>query len=461
MTAPDWAWWGEGPGPVPLAHAVRVIQQGARFEEAVLAGDRTGPPLDRALQAYQREHRAMGRNDRLLLGAAVFGLARNRDAIRRALPGAEPGRGSHLLLALLDGLAVEPERVPGLPGGPEPWRRAAQALADVRAEGVRVAQRTRSTPLNALSASARSNLAALFSVPDWWFENGPWDTVGQATEELARLKRPQQLCLRAQAHRGNRESAVAALSALGIPVRSTLRSPWGVLVEGRHNVLGTDVVRRGVVEVQDEGSQLVACLCDPRPNERILDLCAGGGGKTLALASMMGGRGLVIAHDAATARLADTRLRARRAGLGNVRVVAGADEVERLGPYDLVLVDAPCSSSGTLRRNPDVAWRWPRDSVVQLTDTQARILDHAAGLVAPGKTLVYVTCSLLPAENGRQIEAFLGRHPEFDFFPLGDRRSHGPLLDVSGADRGAFRLPADLARYSGDAFFLARLRRRR
>jgi 16S rRNA (cytosine967-C5)-methyltransferase len=134
--------------------------------------------------------------------------------------------------------------------------------------------------------------------------------------------------------------------------------------------------------------------------------------------------------------------------------------VDRLGPYDLVLVDAPCSSSGTLRRNPDVAWRWPREAAARLNETQRRILDRAAALVAPGKTLVYVTCSLLPAENSDQVEAFLARHPEFSLHPPGDRRAHGPLLDVPGASTGAFRLPADLPDYSGDAFFVARLRRR-
>lgn len=464
MTAPNWAWWGRGGAAVPLGHAVAVLRRAAHFEELVLAGGggaAGGAPLDRALQEYQRGNRAMGRNDRLLLGTAVYGLARNRELIGRALPGETAGRGSHLLLALLDALTVAPESVPNLPGGPESWRQAALRLAGARAEGVRAVERCRGDSPRQLPGGTLSVLAALFGVPPWWLEEGPWETVGQAAEEFARLKLPQQLCLRAQAHKTSREAALSGLAELGIPARPTARSPWGILVEGRHNVLATDWVRSGAVEVQDEGSQLAACLCDPRPDERVLDLCAGGGGKTLALAALLGGRGQVFAHDAVARRLADTRVRARRAGLGNIRVVEAKEEVDRLAPFDLVLVDAPCSSSGTLRRNPDVAWRWPREAVARLTDTQRRLLDRAADLVAPGKTLVYVTCSVHPAENSAQVEAFLARRPEFSLHPPGDRRAHGPLLDVPGAPTGAFRLSANLPDYSGDAFFLARLQRGR
>lgn len=453
---PSWAWWGRPGEDVSLRHAVRILRTAGALEEVVCGG---GPPLDRTLRRYQQDHRAMGRSDRLLLGGAVYGLARNRDALRAALPEAVPGDGSLLLLALLDEKRCDPGKVPHLPDGALPWVRALERLDRLRDQAVARIAAVVGDPLGGTSAQVRHSLALLFSVPEWWFARGPWPTVGAALRELARLKRPQGLTLRAQAHRGTRDEAVQALRAEGFPARPTARSPWGIRVDGRHNVLASPLYREGWVEVQDEGSQLVACLCDPKPAERILDLCAGGGGKALALASMLGGRGVVVAHDADPRRLEDTRRRARRAGLGNLRVVPGASDVEALGPFGLVLVDAPCSSSGTLRRNPDVAWRWSEADALRLAGVQREILDRAATLVEPGGTLIYATCSLLDPENAEQARAFAARHPAFVPAPPGDRRGHGPLLDLPGAGEGWFRLPADLDGYEGDAFFLARFRR--
>jgi len=284
--------------------------------------------------------------------------------------------------------------------------------------------------------------------------------VAQATAELAELRKPQGLGLRVQAHRcPDRAEVVARLDKLNIPCHVTPRSPWGIAVEGRHNLLATEVYRDGTVEVQDEGSQLVACLMDPKPTETILDLCAGGGGKSLALAAVMGGRGRVLAYDTHTGRLRDARKRARRAGLGNVRVVEDFKVVQQEGPFDQVLTDVPCTSSGTLRRNPDAAWRWGPAQMLELTRVQSEILDRAATLVRPSGFLTYVTCSLLRPENTSRAQAFLEQHPEFGWAPVGDRTGQTPLLDVPGAATGAFRLPANLERYSGDAFFMARFQK--
>jgi 16S rRNA (cytosine967-C5)-methyltransferase len=403
----------------------------------------------------------MGRNDRLVLGTAVYGLARNRETLRAALPDAVQGAGELLALALLDALGERFEAVPGLAGEPDRWNRALDALAAERARCAEVLEASAGDPIGGTSRQTRSALQTLFSIPDWWLDSGPWQTVGDALQELGRLKAPQHLCLRVQPHRRSREAVLNELRTLGIPARPTSRSPWGIVVEGRHNVLATELYRTGLVEVQDEGSQLVACLCDPRPNEKILDLCAGAGGKSLALGAALKGRGAIVAHDRDTTRLLQTKKRARRAGLGNIRTVADPAEVEHMGPYDLVLVDAPCSSSGTLRRNPDVAWRWSPERIGRLAGVQAELLDWASTLVAPRATLIYVTCSLLTPENGAQIEPFLGRHPEFSLYPPGDRRNHGPLLSLPGSESGAFRLAANLADYDGDAFFLARFQRNR
>jgi 16S rRNA (cytosine967-C5)-methyltransferase len=465
-SGPSWAWWGRPEPELPLRHAVRILERAAGLEELVEAAGApgaapgVGAPLDRALRAYQAQHRELGRLDRLVLGTAVYGLARNRELLRSAWPDARPGDGRRLLLALLDARGGPPGDVPHLPGGPRPWTAALGRLASLRHELVAAVEGARDAALpDGAPDAALAAATTLFGVPRWWFAAGPWRRLADAAAELGRLRRPQALVLRAQAHRGPREAAQAELTRLGVPSRPTARSPWGLRVEGRHNVLATAPYRDGRVEVQDEGSQLVACLCDPKPGERVLDLCAGGGGKTLALAAAMGGRGAVVAHDVDLRRLADTRERARRAGLGNVRVLADPGAVAAAGPYDTVLVDAPCTSTGTLRRNPDVAWRWQPADLERLTALQAEILDRAAALVRPGGALVYATCSLLAAENHCQFEAFLARHGDFAAAPPGDRKAHAPLLDVPGAASGALRLPADLERYDGDGFFLARARR--
>jgi 16S rRNA (cytosine967-C5)-methyltransferase len=451
---PGWAWWTKPVADLPLRHAARIFARAGAFETLVFE---PGAPLDRALQEYQRSKRALGRTDRLLLGTAVYGLARNRELLREALPRAARGSGDFLLLALLDAVCARPavelaEVAPAL-------REAMERLGHLRRACVQAIEEAWRAPAGEVPRPAAAAFARLFSVPESWLEMGPWETLGDAAGELAVLKRPQHLALRAQNHRTDRERVLAALSELSIPARPTARSPWGVLVEGRHNLLATELFRSGDVEVQDEGSQLAACLCDPKPSEKVLDLCAGGGGKSLALAAMMGGRGQVIAHDAHAGRLADTKRRARKSGLGNIRCVEDEKLVETLGPYDLVLVDAPCSSTGTLRRNPDVAWRWSREAIERLAALQASLLDRAASLVAPGGTLVYVTCSVLRPENDDQVTAFLGRQPEFEPHPPGDRKAHAPLLDIPGADTGAFRLAANLPDYAGDAFFCARFRR--
>lgn len=454
---PAWAWWGGPEEELTFRHAVRILRTAGSLEELVFSG---GPPLDRALRHHQTQNRKMGRSDRLLLGTALYALARNRELYRRALPAALPGDGEHLLLALLDGYRGDPGKVPHLPEGPLRWVRLLEGVTALRERWVSTLTAGWKTPVGGLPSSVQEALEGLLGIPVWWVEQGPWDRVGEVVKECARLKRPQRLILRVQpATAVARENALRRLRAEGIACRPTRRSPWGLVVAGRHNVLASPTYREGHVEVQDEGSQLVACLCDPKPGEKVLDFCAGGGGKALALGAAMEGRGAVVAYDADARRLADARRRARRAGLGNVRVIANPLEVERAGPYDLVLVDAPCSSSGTLRRNPDVAWRWSEEDVRRLGELQAEILDQAAALVRPGGTLVYATCSLLEPENGAQVRGFLERRPEFRPAPPGDRKGHAPLLDVPGAGEGAFRLPATLPQYDGDAFFLARFRR--
>jgi 16S rRNA (cytosine967-C5)-methyltransferase len=181
------------------------------------------------------------------------------------------------------------------------------------------------------------------------------------------------------------------------------------------------VFLKGLVEVQDEGSQLSALLAGARPGEQVVDLCAGAGGKTLALAAAMDNRGQIYATDSDKRRLAPIHARLERAGARNVQVrtpKGAADALADLaGRADLVLIDAPCTGTGAWRRNPDAKWRVRPGALRERLKEQAQALDRAAGLVRPGGRIAYVTCSVLEEENGVQVRAFVGRHPEFAVAP--------------------------------------------
>jgi 16S rRNA (cytosine967-C5)-methyltransferase len=205
-------------------------------------------------------------------------------------------------------------------------------------------------------------------------------------------------------------------------------APNGLRLRKRLSVVAGDAFQNGLVEVQDEGSQLVAALVDARPGMQVADYCAGAGGKTLAMAAGMNNKGRVVAMDVYESRLDRSAQRLRRAGAHNVERRAlqtkdgGADNRKWLkrqrAAFDRVLVDAPCTGTGTWRRNPDGRWTLRPKDLEELVPKQAEILDAASRLVKPGGGLVYATCSILPAENERQIEAFLGRHPEFELVPV-------------------------------------------
>jgi 16S rRNA (cytosine967-C5)-methyltransferase len=211
-----------------------------------------------------------------------------------------------------------------------------------------------------------------------------------------------------------KELALAAIKAVATPF-----SPWGLRVDGKPALAKLDAFARGAVEVQDEGSQLLALLLDAKRGEMVVDFCAGAGGKTLAIGATMRNTGRLYAFDTSAHRLDALKPRLARSKLSNVHPAAIAHErderIKRLaGKIDRVLVDAPCSGLGTLRRNPDLKWRQSPKSVEELTAKQAAILQSAARLVKSGGRLVYATCSVLPEENEAIAEAFGAANPEFE-----------------------------------------------
>jgi 16S rRNA (cytosine967-C5)-methyltransferase len=232
------------------------------------------------------------------------------------------------------------------------------------------------------------------------------------------------------------------LKLAGIPATATPHSPWGLRVQGKPALTKLDAFARGAIEVQDEGSQLLALITDARRGQMVVDFCAGAGGKTLALGAAMRNTGRLYAFDVSAHRLDNLKPRLARSKLSNVFPAAIAherdDRVKRLaGKIDRVIVDAPCSGLGTLRRNPDLKWRQSSQAVTELTAKQAAILASAARLVKGGGRIVYATCSLLRAENEEIAAAFSAAHPDFR------RLAVGELLEQAKVPRAASLCSAD------------------
>jgi 16S rRNA (cytosine967-C5)-methyltransferase len=300
--------------------------------------------------------------------------------------------------------------------------------------------------------------AVRLEVPDWILPDLAARFGEHLVAEMDALGAPAPLDLRVNLLRASREAARAALAEEGIAAEPTPISPWGLRVDGRRPVTTGAAFRDGLVEIQDEGSQVVALLVGAAPGMRVLDWCAGAGGKTLALAMAMGNQGHVAACDVNPHRLDGAIKRLRRAGVHNVErhLIAPGDKwaKRRAGTFDRVLVDAPCSGSGTWRRNPDARLRLREADVTELATKQRAILAESSRLVRGGGRLVYATCSLLPAENEAQVDTFLAAHPEFRLLPVAVAWS-GPGAPPASADT----LTLSPLRHGTDGFFAAVLER--
>ena len=257
------------------------------------------------------------------------------------------------------------------------------------------------------------------------------------------------------------DQAQNSLAKDDVETIKTLYSPCGLRTVGKPYMSATKAFHKGFVEIQDEGSQLIAHICGVKPGMRVMDFCAGGGGKTLGLAAAMKGKGIIFALDNDSRRLEKGRRRYKKAGVHNVEVRPLAEDKNRKWlrrqkqAMDVVLVDAPCSSSGTWRRNPDLRWNWYGPTFEEITVLQAEILERVADKVKPQGRLVYATCSLFAEENEQQIDLFLKNHPDYRLLSASDIWSEaGGKCPVNG---NYLRLtPKD---HQTDGFFAAVLQR--
>ena len=262
------------------------------------------------------------------------------------------------------------------------------------------------------------------SIPDWLDEIGQKELDQKWDETLHWLNRPAQVVLRTNRLRTSPEALRKALLAEQVETQ-TMPNSDALVLTARKNVFQTTVFRKGWFEMQDYSSQLVAPLLAPQPGMRVVDACAGGGGKTLHLAALMENRGSLIALDTQAWKLEDLRARARRAGATNIetRAIENRKTIKRLyGSADRLLLDVPCSGIGILRRNPDAKWKLQPEQIEKLRATQQEILQSYSAITKPGGLMVYATCSILPSENQHQVEKFLASVAGSDFKLMKERR---------------------------------------
>ncbi|WP_342381908.1 RsmB/NOP family class I SAM-dependent RNA methyltransferase [Myxococcus stipitatus] len=386
----------------------------------------SGTPAERVVDRTLRAHRSLSSPQRQALKEALFnvGLWRRRLAFLLGQPDAPPPL---LLFAFLHGLAHIP--------APE-----AASLAGVEAD-----------PLPSLTPSPPPSLALRYSLPDWLADHLSRELGPEADPFCAHLNVPGPITLRANPLRTSRDVLASRLLSEGVSTRPGSWSPLALHIEGpRPNLYALPSLQEGLFEVQDEGSQLLGLLLDAQPGETVLDLCAGAGGKTLLLGALMRNSGRLLAHDPNPERLDRLLQRSSRAGLTRLQVLRtppspGLDA-------DRVLVDAPCSELGPLRRGPDLRFHSSPDALSQLPPTQRAILQSAGDLVRPGGRLVYATCTVNHAENQDVVADFLASRPDYRLI----RPGSGWLSDACLQGDFLFVTPH---RHGTDAFFAAVLER--
>ncbi len=350
-------------------------------------------PADAAVARYFREHRGLGPRERATLAETVYAVLRRKLLFEHL---ARSGSGSkERRLAILGFHGARDFLASALDENEKRWLAACDAVQP-----------------GDLQERDRHNL------PDWLVMPLKAQLGDEFWPLADTLLQGAPLDLRVNALTDKRADVQAELALAGFRAEPTPYSPWGLRMEGKPALNRLDAFARGAIEVQDEGSQLLALLLDAKRGEMVVDFCAGAGGKTLAIGATMRNTGRLYAFDTSAHRLDALKPRLARSKLSNVHPAAIAHErderIKRLaGKIDRVLVDAPCSGLGTLRRNPGLKWRQTPQSVQELAARQAAILHGAARLLKPGGRLVYATCSLLPEENERIAHAFDAAHPDF------------------------------------------------
>ena len=396
-------------------------------------------PADGVVSRFFREHRNLGPRERATLAETVYTVLRKKLLFDHLAPSGSGPKERRLAILGFH--------------GPRDFLKSALTDQEKRwldqCDQVQVAD---------LMERHRHNL------PEWLVEPLKAQLGAEFWPLVASLEAGAGLDLRVNDFKEKRADVQKELAKLGVPSQPTPYSPWGLRIDGKPALNKFDVFTRGAVEVQDEGSQLLALLLDAKRGEMVVDFCAGAGGKTLAIAASMRSTGRLYAFDTSAHRLEALKPRLARSGVSNVHPAAIAherdDRIKRLaGKIDRVLVDAPCTGLGTLRRNPDLKWRQSMQGVQEMAVKQAAILQSAARLLKSGGRLVYATCSVLPEENEAIAQAFTAANEGFEVLDIADLLGQLRVPDAqglcSGGDSGSRYLRLWPHRHGTDGFFAA------
>jgi 16S rRNA (cytosine967-C5)-methyltransferase len=405
-------------------------------------------PASEALKDWGKAHRFAGSTDRHAIGTLVYDALRHRNSLSFRMGQSTPR--ALALAALHDAWGLSPDAI--------------AALAEEQHGPGALTPEERTT----LSRSLPANLPLHISgdVPEWLVPSYEKAFGARAAEEGAALAQRAPVDLRVNTLKAKREQVLEALSRFG-----AVEGPWSPLAiripapgpDTRNaNVEAEPAHGLGWFEVQDAGSQLAALLSGVTPGMSVADICAGAGGKTLAFAALMKNEGRLIAHDLDRFRLRPIFERLTRAGVTNCEVISAQDKgkLQSSGPFDCVVIDAPCSGSGSWRRKPDAKWRLTPKQFAQRIKDQAQVLESGFSLLKPGGTLLYITCSVLPEENTEQVAAFINRHPEMKIVPYKEQwgKAIGGEAPRS-ADGATDTLVLTPAQHVTDGFFVAVMRK--
>ena len=376
-------------------------------------------PADSVIDLFFRSRKYLGSHDRRFIAESTYGTLRHlrkcESLLRRALGNNADGmipEDGFLLLVVTYLLAVEqrtPIEVVDLQSAVKSGQLKPQLGSLLQ---------SLSTPQDVQPADPVVRIGEEYSYPDWMVQRF-LDQFGEKETLLLceSLNGQAPLSLRANSLKSSVEECQGALRKEGVATERTKLSPFGLIVPKRINIFQIQAFRDGLFEVQDEGSQLVPYLLDPKPTAKVLDACAGAGGKTLELAALMKNRGEIVAADVNSFRLDQLRKRAQRAGVSNVRIRQVqdiADLAEQYTDYfDVALIDAPCSGIGTLRRNPGMKWMVTEETIREVSEKQLHILEACVPFVKTGGRVAYATCTLFREENETVVETFLKAHAEF------------------------------------------------
>ncbi|MDB5857803.1 MAG: tRNA and rRNA cytosine-C5-methylase-like protein [Ramlibacter sp.] len=415
-------------------HPNAILESCAELVGQVLKFDH---PTDAVVQRYFRENRSLGPRERATLAETAYAVVRRKLLYEHL---ARPGSGPRERRLAILGFAGPRDFLLGaLTEQEKEWLQACDAM-----------------PPSELQDRHRHNL------PEWLVPPLQEQLGEEFWPLVESLDEPAPLDLRVNALTDKREDVRQELKLAGIATRLTPYSPWGLRVEGKPALTKLDAFARGAIEIQDEGSQLLALITDARRGQMVVDFCAGAGGKTLALGAAMRNTGRLYAFDTSAHRLDNLKPRLARSKLSNVHPAAIAherdDRIKRLaGKIDRVIVDAPCSGLGTLRRNPGLKWRQSQQGIAELAARQTAILESAARLLKPGGRIVYATCSMLREENEAIAEAFSAGHGQFRPVPVLELLNQAKVADAASLCSGEAGQYLRLwpHRHGTDGFFAA------